>query len=286
MGMGSSSVRAKRVAGRPVKAGKPAAAKKSAAAGMVAATKKHALAKKHATRTEHGCEATVRASRVDADGDARTRLLEAALELFGSKGFAATGVRDLAAAAGVNVAAVNYHFGSKDELRMEALRHGFAPTLGVGEKMRAQLARAQEAGTMAAFEEALRQCIDLFLRELVGTNSKHWAMFLREQMSTGPALEMVVREFFRPVGEVLAQLVDRLISGISEMQRHRVISSMIGQCLHVRNGAPVSRYFTGVDPLTPEQLKAASEHIAAFSLHAIRGMRAAMNATHAKKARR
>jgi hypothetical protein len=69
------------------------------------------------------------------------------------------------------------------------------------------------------------------------------------------------------------------------MQRHRVISSVIGQCLHVRNGAPVSRYFTGVDPLTAEQLKAASEHIAVFSLHAIRGMRAAMQ-SQAKKARR
>ena len=46
----------------------------------------------------------------------RTAILEAAERLYADRGFADVTLRDIVAAAGVNLAAVNYHFGSKDEL--------------------------------------------------------------------------------------------------------------------------------------------------------------------------
>jgi AcrR family transcriptional regulator len=49
-------------------------------------------------------------------------LIQAAGELFAKKGFAATSVRDIAQKAGVNVAAVNYHFSSKENLYTEVFR--------------------------------------------------------------------------------------------------------------------------------------------------------------------
>lgn len=48
--------------------------------------------------------------------DTKTRILDAAEALFMEHGFEATSLRSLTAAAGVNLAAVNYHFGSKEEL--------------------------------------------------------------------------------------------------------------------------------------------------------------------------
>ena len=45
--------------------------------------------------------------------EARNRLLAAALKLFAEKGFANTSTRQLAAAAGVNIAAISYYFGDK-----------------------------------------------------------------------------------------------------------------------------------------------------------------------------
>jgi AcrR family transcriptional regulator len=48
--------------------------------------------------------------------ETRTRILDAAEELFMLHGFEATSMRQLTAQAGVNLAAVNYHFGSKDAL--------------------------------------------------------------------------------------------------------------------------------------------------------------------------
>jgi AcrR family transcriptional regulator len=48
--------------------------------------------------------------------DTKSRILDAAEKLFGTKGFEATSLRDITAEAQVNLAAVNYHFQSKDSL--------------------------------------------------------------------------------------------------------------------------------------------------------------------------
>ena len=49
------------------------------------------------------------------------RLIDGTLKCIEQKGLAATSSRDIAAAAGVNLAGITYHFGSKDELVAEAL---------------------------------------------------------------------------------------------------------------------------------------------------------------------
>ena len=52
----------------------------------------------------------------DAREGARARLLGAALELFASKGFEGTGLREVATIAGVNHSLLIYHFGSMEKL--------------------------------------------------------------------------------------------------------------------------------------------------------------------------
>ena len=53
---------------------------------------------------------------IEDSADTKTRILDAAESLFMEHGFEATSLRSLTAAASVNLAAVNYHFGSKEEL--------------------------------------------------------------------------------------------------------------------------------------------------------------------------
>src|SRR5438477_10169493 len=60
----------------------------------------------------------------DAD-DTRQRLLEAAGAIFAKKGFKATSVREIVQKAQANIAAVNYHFRSKEQLYVEAVRHAY-----------------------------------------------------------------------------------------------------------------------------------------------------------------
>src|SRR5215470_12186164 len=59
--------------------------------------------------------------------DTKTRILDAAEALFTEHGFEATSLRQLTTAAGVNLAAVHYHFGSKEELFQTVLTRRLDP---------------------------------------------------------------------------------------------------------------------------------------------------------------
>ena len=60
-------------------------------------------------------------------GETRERILDVAERLFANTGFASTSLRDITAEAGVNLAAVNYHFGSKEALLVAILERRIRP---------------------------------------------------------------------------------------------------------------------------------------------------------------
>ncbi|MFZ5509453.1 MAG: TetR/AcrR family transcriptional regulator [Pseudomonadota bacterium] len=66
--------------------------------------------------------ATTTAAESRQQGDTRERILDAAEELFTLYGFDGTSTRMITSRAGVNLASVNYHFGSKEALIQEVFR--------------------------------------------------------------------------------------------------------------------------------------------------------------------
>jgi AcrR family transcriptional regulator len=88
----------------------------------------------------------------------RTAIMNAAERLYADRGFADVTLRDIVAAADVNLAAVNYHFGSKDELIAE---------LYVSRSLATNRERLNELKTAEA-EGCGRAGIDAVLRALVG----------------------------------------------------------------------------------------------------------------------
>src|SRR5581483_11929547 len=134
-------------------------------------------------------------ARLQEQEDARARLIDAAIALFADKGYEGTSVRDLASAAGVNVAAVSYHFGSKDAL----------------------------------YTEALRACIREFLEMMTSPAARHSHLVMREQSEGKPRFEPVIREFFQPVGTILRELILLLAPRLPEMSVFMTISGIIGQ---------------------------------------------------------
>jgi len=134
----------------------------------------------------------------------RRHLVEAAITLFAERGFRDTSVRDLAARAGTNVAAVNYHFGSKEALYQVAMEqfsaHARADLLGgVREileasegppRVEALLEAAARAWTRPAGEGGRPDGSRLIDRELV--EPRVGTRFLAEQL-----LEPVERELGR-----------------------------------------------------------------------------------------
>jgi AcrR family transcriptional regulator len=65
-----------------------------------------------------------------ASKDTKAALLEAAKKLVVERGYAGTSVRELAAVAGTNLAAINYHFGSRENLLNEAMLEFFREWAG------------------------------------------------------------------------------------------------------------------------------------------------------------
>jgi AcrR family transcriptional regulator len=53
----------------------------------------------------------------------KEQIMNKALELFGSKGYDSTSIRELSEGAGINVAMINYYFGSKEKLFEEMVTH-------------------------------------------------------------------------------------------------------------------------------------------------------------------
>jgi AcrR family transcriptional regulator len=88
----------------------------------------------------------------------RTSILDAAERLYADRGFADVTLRDIVAAADVNLAAVNYHFGSKDELIAELF---VTRSLATNRERLNELKAAEAAG-------GGRADIDAILRALVG----------------------------------------------------------------------------------------------------------------------
>ena len=77
----------------------------------------------------------------------KLRLVESAEKLFAEKGFESVSVRDITKEAGANVAAVNYHFGSRDGLVVAVISRYLMP---VNQERLARLDRAEKNGSQVA----------------------------------------------------------------------------------------------------------------------------------------
>ena len=84
----------------------------------------------------------------------KLRLIEAAEKLFAEHGFEVVSVRDITQAAGGNVAAVNYHFGSRDGLVAVVMTRYLTP---IHEERLARLAAAEQrwGGQAVPLEEVV-----------------------------------------------------------------------------------------------------------------------------------
>jgi AcrR family transcriptional regulator len=96
----------------------------------------------------------------------RTAILAAAERLYADRGFSDVTLRDIVAEANVNLAAVNYHFGSKDELIAELF---VTRSLALNRERLRELRAAEEAGSgRADVADVLRALVGPTLRGCLG----------------------------------------------------------------------------------------------------------------------
>ena len=164
-----------------------------------------------------------------ADRQAKERLLDAAEELFAAKGFGEVSVRELATAADVNVAAVNYHFNSKDNLFHEVITRRFS----------AQRDRTLDGLRMLLEQTSGQPQVEQVVRVLVheyldGAMSNSFLTMITREMHGGKSGTHL--EFFKqmvaPVFEAMCQALMAARPNLTQEDLSWIIASIVGQIHH------------------------------------------------------
>jgi AcrR family transcriptional regulator len=206
-----------------------------------------------------------------APDQTRRRLLAAASELFAAQGYHGTTVREIAQCAGVNLAAGNYHFGSKRELYLEVLRAHFQSLQAELRERGASPAPAELARLRPRqVREALHARIEVMLDRLVGpAPGPHALLMQREMADPSEAMPVIVREFIRPMMNDLEALVARLAPGIGRRAVVYSALSIVGQAMFYRFAKPAVLRVLREGGYTRELTGVLGEHITQFSLGGI-----------------
>jgi len=166
------------------------------------------------------------------DTTTRERLLDAAEELFGLHGYDAVSVRDIAQRAGVNLAGVNYHFGGKENLYVEALRRRLAPRR---ERLLAAIAgAAEEARRSGDAEPLLRAFVRAHLGDVLTERPQANALRLtaREMVEQHHGARVLSEEMVRPVHEAFREALARALPSLDARRIDWIIGSVVGQVVH------------------------------------------------------
>jgi AcrR family transcriptional regulator len=175
----------------------------------------------------------------DTPRDTRTAIIEAAMRGFGERGFAATGIRDIAGLAGTNVASISYHFGGKEGLRAACAEHIVKV---MGEVLAAARAGAAPPEDPDAAERMLAALVHTMVRFLLlDPQARLVAGFLlREMAEPSPALDTIYEGLFEGVHRRVCALWGAATAAAPESEAVRLaVFAAIGQIVYFHLGRPV-----------------------------------------------
>ena len=197
--------------------------------------------------------------------ETRRKLINAAGEIFAELGLHAATIKQITDRAGVNIAAINYHFRDKFELYAAVVRYvlSFSPVVPPSEKL---------AGSP---EDRLRAYINGVIEDAYDPSRPAWraTVLAHELAQPTAALDAVMDELIRPRADHLRDMVrDILGPNAPEEQVLRAAQSVASQCFfYLYNREAFRRLY-------PQQVrdntsKSLAAHIAEFSLDALHAMR-------------
>ena len=136
-----------------------------------------------------------------APAETQERVLEVAERLFAERGLDAVSIRDIIAAAGANLGAINYHFGTKERLIEAVFERRLVPS--TQERLRALEAVERAAGDRPPKLEAVLEAIFRPVIEEAMDPKRGGATFgklmARSFVDPHPVMEKVMHSHFTPV---------------------------------------------------------------------------------------
>jgi TetR/AcrR family transcriptional regulator, regulator of cefoperazone and chloramphenicol sensitivity len=208
-----------------------------------------------------------------SDGrETRRHLLDAACEVFAKKGFWEATLAEICCKAKANVAAANYHLGSKEALYVESWRHAFEKSL---ESYPADGGISPEA----AVQDRLYGRILSIMRRIIDPCSHDFDIIHKEMASPTGLLTEIIQESIHPVFQPLVAIVRELLgTRASDQQIHLCLMSIRAQCfgplLRARwqKISSQSPKIPEIEPLV-DDLEKLAEHVTQFSLAGMRDVR-------------
>ncbi|MGK0224477.1 MAG: TetR/AcrR family transcriptional regulator [Limisphaerales bacterium] len=181
--------------------------------------------------------------------ETRTKILEAALQVFSDRGFAGAGTREIANLAGVNQGLITYHFKSKDVLWREAANKIFTA---------ARESVAGEAMRNVDSDPSVMQStlIKAYVR-FVASHPELLRFMVEEGKQPSERVRWLVDTHLKPMYENLP-----FLASASEDQKPHIFYAMIGAASLMFAVRPVCKRLTGVDPKDDSVIEAHAEFVA------------------------
>jgi AcrR family transcriptional regulator len=174
----------------------------------------------------------------------KTRILDTAERLFAHHGIEATSLRTITAEAGVNLAAVNYHFQSKEALMHAVIARRLDP---INQRRLAMLdAYEAEAGGAPV---PLNQLLDAMLRpifEMLSSPGKAFAPMMSRIFTESS--DLTEKVFQKHMAHVLVRFFPALERALPHLSRTELLwrmQFMMGAVAHTIGGARVLEVLSG-----------------------------------------
>lgn len=164
--------------------------------------------------------------------DTKYKILETAERLIGEQGYSGTSLRQIIAAAEVNLAAIHYHFGNKEELVDELILRKVAP---VNAERMARMDRL-EANPGALTARAALEAMLLPMAEAADRDAQ-FVRLMGRMLSEG-LLDTIVRKHFGTVSGRFLALLRRASPHLSEDEVMWRAHFATGALAHTMCGQP------------------------------------------------
>jgi AcrR family transcriptional regulator len=160
-----------------------------------------------------------------SDLETKAKIINTARILFADRGYEGTSVREIARTAEVNVASLNYHFASKENLFLEILKSGY---IECSEQMRMLLEKNKGdlENTMVDFFRYFIENSPLLI--------SHFKLMMSSQHSHNITSEGTEDGTYGPPGGmIIADVLRKLCPDCSDEDLHWALKSLFTQCTHL-----------------------------------------------------
>ena len=189
------------------------------------------------------------------ESGSKRKLLDAAEQLFAEKGFEAVSVRDITQLAKANVAAVNYHFGSRDGLLTLVMMRYMTP---VNEERIARLETLERksSGKTVPLEEIIDALVRPFVTQIRKSELSErlfYKLMGRTFAQQGDGLPLQIEEQLRQVVQRFTRAFAKALPAVAAddlaWRIHFVVGGMIHMLTHQEIFQRLTQGASGVPPM-------------------------------------